>query len=441
MQWVNILFQGAQAAVAAAGGISAWERLGEEHRTRHNATLAEFVRGIGQEEFDKLSDQDKQDVDPFMWLLHAQSECVQGCGFIDARMMGGQRGGAIARSRDFRFSQKAESRKKAFRGNLTRDRSGRGGFEVILRPVLCAGKEEVQNLVYWLTEKIHWRTSLSLASPDGLTSIPLTPSQTGALVDTIHDGPRHNDGRLLASLAHGHNDASTATNQLQQTAFDPVFRASENTSRPDALAGSVQMCGDAPITFAIPSLPTQAPAAPFFPPVVLAQPPFIAPVLAAVPARPVPTAVATQPALATADDNCMSDMQAMFTAALSAVPGTKHAREGNELDNNACNVRHHSSSSLAAPASSSYTPVPDAPAPGAPATPPAHPLVVLMTRHASSSSAPSNGSRTSTRRPARSSRRACPRPPTCAPSSCVTAPTRSTSCRSGAWSSVVARPN
>ncbi|KAJ6552490.1 hypothetical protein DFH09DRAFT_591396 [Mycena vulgaris] len=49
------------------------------------------------------------------------------------------------------------------------------------------------------------------------------------------------------------------------------------------------------------------------PPVVLAQTPFLVPVLAAVPAAPFPTAVATQPAFATADDNCMSDMQAMFT--------------------------------------------------------------------------------------------------------------------------------
>ncbi|KAJ6556752.1 hypothetical protein DFH09DRAFT_1365480 [Mycena vulgaris] len=182
----------------------------------------------------------------------------------------------------------------------------------------------------------------------------------GTVVDTTHDGPRYNDDSLLASLAHGHNHASATITQLQQMASDAVSRTSKTTSR---LEGNMQMCA-----------------------ATLGEAPFIciAPVLAAVPA-----VLVTQPALATADDNCMSDMQAMFTAAPSAVLGTKRAREGNELDDNARNVRHHPMSSLTAPSFSSYTTVPAAPAPGAPATPPAYPLVVLMTRPASSSSAKS----------------------------------------------------
>jgi hypothetical protein len=52
-QWVEILFKVSQAAVTAAGGISAWERLGDEERLAcHNAALTDFVRTIGQEEFD-----------------------------------------------------------------------------------------------------------------------------------------------------------------------------------------------------------------------------------------------------------------------------------------------------------------------------------------------------------------------------------------------------
>ncbi|KAJ6477243.1 hypothetical protein DFH09DRAFT_1467796 [Mycena vulgaris] len=74
-----------KAAVAAAGGSSALERVGEEHRVRHNATLTEFVREISREEFDEWSDQEKQDVDLFIWgvVAYTTHECVQGCGFID----------------------------------------------------------------------------------------------------------------------------------------------------------------------------------------------------------------------------------------------------------------------------------------------------------------------------------------------------------------------
>jgi hypothetical protein len=67
-QWVDLIFEVTQDAVAAVGGISAWEKLGDaEHSAHHIATLAEFVRHIGQEDFDKLPDEEKQDVDLFIW--------------------------------------------------------------------------------------------------------------------------------------------------------------------------------------------------------------------------------------------------------------------------------------------------------------------------------------------------------------------------------------
>jgi hypothetical protein len=67
-QFLDALFEVTQAAVAAAGGISAWEQLGDEdRRTRHNAAVSDFTRRIGQTEFDQLSDEEKQDVDLFIW--------------------------------------------------------------------------------------------------------------------------------------------------------------------------------------------------------------------------------------------------------------------------------------------------------------------------------------------------------------------------------------
>ncbi|KAJ6541244.1 hypothetical protein DFH09DRAFT_1089527 [Mycena vulgaris] len=360
----------APAAVAAAGGISAWERLGEEeHRARHNATLTDFVRGVGREEFDEWSDQDKQDVDLFMlrfyrckndgWttvcpgLSSGKTETTR-LPFLLPRATG-----AAARAED--RSCQSCWRYKANIESLVLLPAGIDLAGMVLKSLFSLRIPET-GAVRWQGCKVEDRfatckllasfPSWSLPPRRKEVQIAATPSQTGALVDTIHDSPRHNDDNLLASLAHGHNDASPAITQLLQMASDAVSRPSETTSRLDALEGNVQMCSDtgshrqhasqpaaviaapAPITFATPPLPTQVPAAPFVPPAVLAQAPFIAPVLAAVPARPVPTAIATQPALATADDNCMSDMQAMFTAALSAALGTKRAREVDDTARN-----------------------------------------------------------------------------------------------------------
>lgn len=67
-EWAEILFRVSQDAVSAAGGISAWEQASdEERRALHDEAFTEFVRAIGQEDFDKLSDEEKQDVDLFIW--------------------------------------------------------------------------------------------------------------------------------------------------------------------------------------------------------------------------------------------------------------------------------------------------------------------------------------------------------------------------------------
>ncbi|KAJ6556783.1 hypothetical protein DFH09DRAFT_1280209 [Mycena vulgaris] len=295
--WVDILFQVTQAVVAAAGGISAWERRGEEeHLARHNATLADIVREIGQEEFDEWSDQKKQDVDLFMCggvVTSTKLECVvfKGAVLWMQTMTGGRR-------RPARACQAVQPRQRGYRFS-------------------CRG------------------TGCSCAS-----------------------GRSHlRRGNVLLALYKANIEP------LMASESDAVSRASETISRLN-----VQMCvatlarSPGADHLRDPSC-AHAPAAPFVPPVVLAQAPFITLVLAAVPATPVPTTIATQPALATADDNRMSDMQVMFTTALSAVLGTKRAREGNEVDDNARNVPHHPSSSLTAPSSSSYTPVPAASAP------------------------------------------------------------------------------
>lgn len=67
-EWGDILFKVSQAAVTAAGGITAWEQLDDAERLyRHDAAFTEFVRELGQAEFDKLTDDEKQSVDLFIW--------------------------------------------------------------------------------------------------------------------------------------------------------------------------------------------------------------------------------------------------------------------------------------------------------------------------------------------------------------------------------------
>ncbi|KAJ7732317.1 hypothetical protein B0H16DRAFT_1328808 [Mycena metata] len=67
-QWAEILFKVSQEAVSVAGGITAWEQLDDAERLyRHDEAFTEFVRELGQEEFDKLTPEEKQSADLFIW--------------------------------------------------------------------------------------------------------------------------------------------------------------------------------------------------------------------------------------------------------------------------------------------------------------------------------------------------------------------------------------
>ncbi|KAJ7474992.1 hypothetical protein FB451DRAFT_1034862 [Mycena latifolia] len=67
-QWAELLFKISHDAVTAAGGISAWERLDDAGRRElHDAAFTEFVHAIGEAEFEKLSKEEKQTVDLFIW--------------------------------------------------------------------------------------------------------------------------------------------------------------------------------------------------------------------------------------------------------------------------------------------------------------------------------------------------------------------------------------
>ncbi|KAJ7429992.1 hypothetical protein FB451DRAFT_1158984 [Mycena latifolia] len=64
----EVIFKISQDAVAEAGGITAWEQLtSAEQQSLHDAALAKVVEIIGQDAFEKLSDEEKQDVDLFIW--------------------------------------------------------------------------------------------------------------------------------------------------------------------------------------------------------------------------------------------------------------------------------------------------------------------------------------------------------------------------------------
>ncbi|KAJ7197444.1 hypothetical protein GGX14DRAFT_374928 [Mycena pura] len=67
-QWADILFNVSQAAVAEAGGVTAWEQLEDVDRLdRHVAAFTAFTRELGEEEFSKLTPEEKQSIDLFIW--------------------------------------------------------------------------------------------------------------------------------------------------------------------------------------------------------------------------------------------------------------------------------------------------------------------------------------------------------------------------------------
>ncbi|KAJ7131749.1 hypothetical protein C8R43DRAFT_895756 [Mycena crocata] len=64
----EMIFTISQNAVADAGGITAWEELtNEERKVVHDNAFTEFVQAMGEAEFAKLSEADKQNVDLFIW--------------------------------------------------------------------------------------------------------------------------------------------------------------------------------------------------------------------------------------------------------------------------------------------------------------------------------------------------------------------------------------
>ncbi|KAJ7229032.1 hypothetical protein GGX14DRAFT_555074 [Mycena pura] len=67
-QWADSLFLVSHNVVAAAGGISAWEKIGDAERCKHNhEVFTDFIRTIGQAEFNKLTPEEQQNIDLFIW--------------------------------------------------------------------------------------------------------------------------------------------------------------------------------------------------------------------------------------------------------------------------------------------------------------------------------------------------------------------------------------
>ncbi|KAJ7155610.1 hypothetical protein C8R46DRAFT_910335, partial [Mycena filopes] len=63
VEMAQMIFQISQDAVVNAGGIVAWEGLSaEQQQALHDAALSSFVQTLGQAEFDKLSEEDKQNI-------------------------------------------------------------------------------------------------------------------------------------------------------------------------------------------------------------------------------------------------------------------------------------------------------------------------------------------------------------------------------------------
>jgi hypothetical protein len=223
-------------------------------------------------------------------------------------------------------------------------------------------------------------------------------SQLQSLADIIHDGPRHNDDSLLASLAHGHNGAMASITQLQQI-------VTESAATISALQDSVQMntamlgeinravavllaARDTPALAAPQPFPALAP-----PPALVSVPPpafnlvpgpiqAVTPlvqaspfVAAALPAPAPAPPVSAPPAAAAAVSDANDRMQAMFSAAFAAALGNGKRARDDAVDDDR-NVRPRSDA-VDAPSSSSTTGPPDAPAapPRRPPTDPAREFI------------------------------------------------------------------
>ncbi|KAJ3766075.1 hypothetical protein FB446DRAFT_827727 [Lentinula raphanica] len=81
-EYACLVFQGSQALVQKAGGPTAWETLSVEERTRRIIEMKkQLVRDIGEEEFQRLTDAEKSDVDLFLWAgccMHKEMNAFKG---------------------------------------------------------------------------------------------------------------------------------------------------------------------------------------------------------------------------------------------------------------------------------------------------------------------------------------------------------------------------
>ncbi|KAF5387971.1 hypothetical protein D9615_000852 [Tricholomella constricta] len=82
LELVAFLFKCTQNAIRKAGGPIGWEKLSEKERlARYNEMRMQVIRDIGQQEFGKLSDKEKEDVDFFLWAgccMHKEMNAFKG---------------------------------------------------------------------------------------------------------------------------------------------------------------------------------------------------------------------------------------------------------------------------------------------------------------------------------------------------------------------------
>jgi hypothetical protein len=82
LELVGFLFKCSQEAIRKAGGVSAWEALPQEERlARYNTMRSQVIRDIGQKEFEKLSKEEQEDVDFFLWAgccMHKDMNAFKG---------------------------------------------------------------------------------------------------------------------------------------------------------------------------------------------------------------------------------------------------------------------------------------------------------------------------------------------------------------------------
>ncbi|KAE9385516.1 hypothetical protein BT96DRAFT_840599 [Gymnopus androsaceus JB14] len=81
-EYAYLVFTGAQALVQKAGGPAAWDRLSADERTRRiEAMKKHIVLDMGEDEFQKLTEEEKAEVDLFLWAgccMHKEMNAFKG---------------------------------------------------------------------------------------------------------------------------------------------------------------------------------------------------------------------------------------------------------------------------------------------------------------------------------------------------------------------------